>query len=88
MNGNAGDDAASNLAWGTHIENSADMVRHGRSTRGEKHPMVKLTNAQVAEIRAVRGTSQRKLAKQFGISQSYLSRVLSGQYRTYQEVIA
>ena len=39
------------LETGTHAENNADMIRDGTSNRGIKHPMCKLTEAQVREIR-------------------------------------
>jgi len=31
-------DVASNLRWGTHQENMADMVGHEKSRKGERHP--------------------------------------------------
>ena len=37
LNGNGRDNRAVNLAWGTHAENSADMVTHGRSRLSETH---------------------------------------------------
>ena len=76
LNGNPADDAASNLTWGTHIENCADKIRHGRSSLGGRR---KLTNTQVVEIRAARGTtSQRNLAREFGICQSQVWRIHKG----------
>lgn len=48
LNGNPADNRVTNLAWGTHAENMADMVRHGRTNtrpemrctrpRGDRHP--------------------------------------------------
>jgi hypothetical protein len=58
------------LRWGSHRENSQDMVDKARSTRGEKHGLAKLTEAQVSQIRAAYDAGERKpaIAKRFGIS--------------------
>ncbi len=40
-----------NLAYGTYLENSADMATHGTVVNGERHPASKLTSDQVLEIR-------------------------------------
>ena len=32
---------ASNLCWGTRRENIDDTIRHGRTTKGERHPLGK-----------------------------------------------
>jgi hypothetical protein len=45
------DNRLENLAYGTHWENSQDMVRHGSKSEGERHPKAKLTAAQVLEAR-------------------------------------
>lgn len=67
------------LSWKTHADNAADTVIHGTSLRGTKNPFAKLTEAQVVEIRALRGTmSQRRIAEEFGVAQSQISCVLSG----------
>ncbi len=62
------------LWLGTHAENSADMVRKGRSHKpfrvGEAGHNVKLTEAQVLEIRrlhAVGGITYVQLGQQFGV---------------------
>lgn len=39
LDGNQRRDALSNLKWGTHKENSEDMIKHGRSTTGAKNGM-------------------------------------------------
>src|ERR1035437_9370191 len=69
----------SHLFEGTDAENSSDMVAKGRSAKGEKHPGVKLTEAQVLDIRTLyvpgiltrgRGAwTQRKLARKYGVDQ-------------------
>lgn len=59
----------SNLVWGTTKENSEDMVRNGRSLVGERHPMVRMTEDQVRELRELRsqGWKLSGLATRFGI---------------------
>lgn len=59
------------LELGTYADNSIDMVLRGRSTKGERNPMAKLTNKQVEEIRheySLGSITQRSIAKKFGIS--------------------
>lgn len=65
------------LGVGDHLENMADMVSRGRSTRGEHHGGHRLTDEDVASIRAADG-SQRAIAARFGIAQSHVSRIRSG----------
>jgi hypothetical protein len=74
LNGNAGDDDASNLEWGTSKENQLDRFRHGTHGRGERNPMAKLTDKQVAEIRAL-SLTQSRIASMFGISRGYVSMI-------------
>lgn len=60
------------LRWDTHKENMRDAVKHGRSTRGRKNAQAKLTREQVRSIREDE-RSQVKIAKDYGISRSYVS---------------
>lgn len=66
-----------NLRWGTHRSNTQDMIRHGRSARGEKNRNAKLTKGTVSSIRSDcdKGDSQRAIAKKYGITQSQVSRI-------------
>lgn len=69
-NGHIGCVNKRHLIWKTPTENSADRVAHGTDNRGRKHPLSKLADTDVREIRAMRGeVSQRELARRFGISQ-------------------
>lgn len=77
------------LFLGTQAENAADMRRKGRGVKppthsGESHPMVSLSDGQVAEIRELRrrGVKQRDVAKQFGCSQSTVWRIAHGVVRS------
>jgi HNH endonuclease len=65
------------LAAGTTQDNSDDMIRHGRSVRGERHPKSKLTAAGVQYIRTST-ESHATLAKKFGVSETTIRDVRSG----------
>jgi hypothetical protein len=69
-----------NLKWGTHAENSADMVQKSRQATGERHPNSKLTEDQVREIRRLYAgpprVSQTVLAMQFGVNQTCISTIV------------
>jgi DNA-binding transcriptional regulator YiaG len=80
------------LVSGDHHENMADMVTRGRASknltrryeRGEKHPLAKLTDDQVREIRDrfdAGGTSQSRLAVEYSVSQSLVSKIMRGTHR-------
>lgn len=59
-----------NLRWDTHKANMRDMVEHGNSIRGERHPQSFLTENDVREIRKLYSTGafiQRDLAERFGV---------------------
>ena len=84
------DPALSHLFLGDHQANAADMVSKGRESRlgcgasqprGEAASNVILTEAHVREIRAAYvpwKTTQRELARRYGVSQSAISGVLNG----------
>lgn len=69
-----------NLAWGTHKENSADMVSHGHTSKGEKHHAAKLTLDKAKEMRRLRrkGATIAALAERFGVSSPTAHRVVQG----------
>lgn len=80
--GNAINNRVSNLYWGTKQDNADDRVAHGTQVRGELQGLAKLSDAQVAEIKAAmpswkRG-SGRHFAKKFGVSDSTISAVKLG----------
>jgi hypothetical protein len=78
------------LFLGTIADNHKDMDRKGRRVnhrggpnnppRGEAHPMAILSSRQVDEIRGLikAGMMQKKIAHQFGISKSMVSRIKLG----------
>ncbi len=73
------------LFLGTDNDNIKDMVKKGRSTRGERNCKAKLTEQEVLEIRS-RFTPKKKkgsgaasvLAREFGITRSQISFITSG----------
>lgn len=67
------------LRWASHAENEADKIAHGTKAMGERQGMSKLTDAKVLAIRALLGTvSQAKIAKQFGVTQTAISKIARG----------
>lgn len=82
--GNPSNNRLDNLRWATATENGADMVRHGRSHVGEKHPQVKISEADAKEIiRRYKRTAHREsnwkvLAEEFGLSQAQINGIASG----------
>jgi len=65
-----------NLSWATPKQNQQDRITHKTDLRGKDHPMVKITEDVVREIRsryAVGGIMQKELAKIYGITQSNVS---------------
>lgn len=67
------------LFLGSAQDNVEDRTSKGRSCRGENHPIGKLTEPQVREIRRRLGNeSQSSLAREFGVSQPAIAAI---QYR-------
>lgn len=66
------------LFLGTQRENVEDMLQKGRQRRGSTHGMAKLTEADVAEIRATKGVTQYALAAQYGVTRSAIADLLKG----------
>lgn len=66
-NGDSRDPRLSNLRWDTPKGNHADKKRHGTSQVGERNGNSRLSNSQVAEIKA---SAERTvdLAERFGVS--------------------
>lgn len=67
------------LTEGDAIRNSADMVRKGRSLKGERSPTAKLTEADVLEIRSRYMTETvANLSKEFGVSEGQVCMAARG----------
>lgn len=71
--------SASNLAYGTPLENAADRERHGNTCRGDKNGNRIVSSDQVEELRALYaagGVSQYDLADRYGISQAQVNNIV------------
>ncbi len=81
INGNPRDNRLSNLCWKTAKENDMDKDIHGTRQSGIKHGMVKLTEADVLEIRRLRteGVSGLELAKKYCVTPSAISAIVTGE---------
>ncbi len=79
LDGNTQNNHISNLAWGTHKENSEDMVKHDRTTRGERHHLTHLTNELVHNIRkqASAGKPNSILAKELGMDRTTIWQIVT-----------
>lgn len=68
------------LVLGTKSDNMADMVEAGNSHKGERHPIHKLTEANVHEIRRLlaAGTMHKDIARLFNVSRPTISDVARG----------
>jgi hypothetical protein len=77
-----------NLRWDTVGGNAADRVRHGTSLRGDKNSMTKLTEADVAQIRAELAAGgpkgfQTRISEKWGVSTGYVTMLKQGKVRRY-----
>lgn len=74
------------LSLGTPRDNTNDMLRKGRSAKGESHSQAKLTANDVSQIRSLRkaGVLIKEIASRFGVSESHISTIMSG--RVWKEV--
>lgn len=78
-NGHRGCVNPKHLRWATSKENKADKVAHGTELFGERNPSAKLSQADAARIRSLKGMATcRDLAKQFGVSRSQISDIQTG----------
>ena len=72
--------AIANLRWDTRSGNHADKNAHGTATAGERHPMRKLDDKTVLEMRARRaeGASATRLSQEFNVSRMTAFRAATG----------
>ena len=79
INGNHRDNRIENLEWCTPKENNRHNIILGRTQRGEKAHLGKLTQEQVKEIRSLfseGGISQFALARQFKVTPTAICSIL------------
>lgn len=69
------------IRWATKKENEADKKLHGTDNQRERHPLAKLTESQVSEIRSLSfDLSHSEIANRFSISRSHTSSIIAGKY--------
>ena len=72
-----------NLSWGTKSKNSLDSVHHGThpglTHQGMGHPLAKLTDEQVVQIRMLyaHGHLQKDIARRFGVVQQTIHLIVT-----------
>lgn len=83
LDGNQKNNNASNLKWGTVLENRTDQTIHGTEAIGEKHGNSHIKNEDVIKIKELiaEGKSQSEVARMFDTTQPHISRILSGERR-------
>lgn len=79
--GDSSNNIASNVRWATALENAADRDRHKTTVCGERKANAKLSNTIVIYVREqfLRGAAIRQLARDAGVSQQTMQRVVRGQ---------
>lgn len=81
-NGSGGCITRKHLAWKSNAQNQLDRYR-GRPRR----PRTKLTDAQVREIRAMKGAEAPHItARRYGIVESYARQIQSGRHRAERTI--
>lgn len=80
LNGDLLDNRPDNLAWGTQAENMEDMIRHGRSQRGERSANAKLTDRRTKIVRAMyeEGFRADVISHLFGIHEHRVHTIVAG----------
>lgn len=86
--GDKANNALTNLRWATCRENEADKVAHGRDSKGVRNGQAKLTEADIAAIRAAyvprsRTACCRALAERYGLVQQTVWNIVSRQSWTH-----
>jgi hypothetical protein len=90
--GNPDNNRIDNLRWDTHLNNMLDQIKHGTKTNppkhaGDGHPNAKLTMDQVRHIQQypIRRGDKALLAREYGVSQTHIARVIKGTARLEQQ---
>lgn len=71
------------LFLGSDLDNMRDKVAKGRQARERRNGNGRLTDGQVAELRAMRtsGATLETLGRHFGISMGYAGMIVRGEWR-------
>jgi hypothetical protein len=85
LDGEPGNNKPENLAWVSASENAKHNYALGRQKRGQAHPMAKLTDAEVEELRVLHscGASTRELARWYRSKQPTVHHIISGKHRLW-----
>ena len=81
LNGDSDDNRLLNLQWGSHRENEKDRMDQGRTPRGIKQHLAKLTEIQVLEIKSALRIGQTRsveLAHRFGVASCTIAHIKHG----------
>jgi len=78
--GDPGNAALLNLSWKTPKENCADWLRHGTDKRGDKHPLARLSQDDVVQIKALRaaGAMYKVIGWKFSIHPIHARNIVIG----------
>ena len=74
-NGDRSDNRLANLRWASPLENASDMLRHGNTSRGERHGQHVLTVEKVRYIRSSQ-LGVAALARELGVSEGAVRAVV------------
>jgi hypothetical protein len=80
LDGNPMNNRLDNLCWGTYKENSSDMIKHGRSQRGEKNVNTDLNAKKVRLFRMMYrdfGWTQVKIARIFNVNRNTVHAIIA-----------
>lgn len=78
IDGNKFNNSLTNICWGTYSQNQLDRITAGNHNRGERHGMNKYSREFVEKVRTmVKGTRQKDVAKELGISASTVSSLVT-----------
>lgn len=66
-----------NIRWASRIENEADKINHGRTIRGSRHPLSKLKEGTVLDIRAdlESGMRVKDVGEKYGITAVQVTKI-------------
>jgi hypothetical protein len=85
LDGDVGNNAKSNLAWGTKQENAADKRKHNTAPIGEKNSRSAMTDAAAIEMRQLhsQGWSYKSLMARFSVTFGVVASTVQGRTRKH-----
>lgn len=82
LDGDPSNNCIDNLRYGTSKENARDKLRHGTYIHGERHPLSRLKDEDILEIRRmyVSGeATQAEIGERYGIWQTHVGHIVHGE---------